>query len=73
MDPTTQNFLPADATWSGVVILIAAGLFLAAIVIGIVARLVMPEKYAQHGEVKPAPIAERAKPHGFDVLPPESH
>lgn len=44
-DPTTQSILPPDATWAGVMLLIVAGLFLGAITIGIVARLIMPERY----------------------------
>lgn len=50
-DAVTETMLPADATWAGAVLLAIAGLFLAALVIGIVARLVMPERYVQH----PAP------------------
>jgi hypothetical protein len=47
MNATTQSFLPQDATWAGVVLLIVGGLFLAAIVIGIAARTLMPEKYSR--------------------------
>jgi hypothetical protein len=53
-DPTTQSMLPADATWSGVVLLVIAGLFLAAITIGIVSRLVLPERYADDQTPPPA-------------------
>lgn len=40
-----HDFLPADATWAGVMIVIIIALFLAAAVIGTVARAVMPEAY----------------------------
>ena len=40
------QFFPHDATWIGVMLLVIAALFLAAAVIGTVARMVMPERYA---------------------------
>jgi hypothetical protein len=45
-DPTTQFMLSPDATWAGAVLLIIAGLFLSAIVIGWVSRVVLPERHA---------------------------
>jgi hypothetical protein len=45
VDPTTQSMLSPDATWAGVMLLIIGGLFLGAITIGIVARLLSPERY----------------------------
>lgn len=44
-----QAFLPNDATWVGVVLLITAGLFLAAIVVGLVSRATSPEAYDDTG------------------------
>lgn len=42
-----SDFLPADATWAGVMVVIIIALFVAAAVIGTVARMVMPEKYVE--------------------------
>lgn len=52
-DPTTQSMLSPDATWAGVMLLIIGGLFLGAITIGIVARLLSPERYDE--PTPPAP------------------
>ena len=41
----TPPFMPAVANWAGIVIIVIAGLFLAAASIGMTARAVMPEKY----------------------------
>ncbi len=46
-DPTTQAMLPPDATWAGVILLLIGGLFLAGITIGVVARIVLPERYGE--------------------------
>lgn len=46
-ESATDLMLSPDATWAGAVLLAIAGLFLAATVIGVVARLVMPERYAR--------------------------
>jgi hypothetical protein len=43
--PPTAPPLPADATWVGVLLLLVAGLFLAALVVGLVARHIAPEAY----------------------------
>ncbi len=56
--PFAPTFLPADATWAGVLLLCIAGVFLAGIVIGTVARLVMPERYV---ELKPIHHSESAE------------
>jgi hypothetical protein len=45
MPVTPVNLFPADATWAGVLIILIAGLFLAALAVGIAARAVMPEHY----------------------------
>ncbi len=37
--------LPPDATWAGVLLLLIAGLFIAAITIGLLARVVLPERF----------------------------
>jgi len=42
-DPTTQSLLPANAEWAGVMILVIAGLFIAAAAIGVIARVLGPE------------------------------
>ena len=48
-DATTQAFLSPDATWVGVLLLVIAGLFLAAVVVGRVSRAVAPEAYDDTG------------------------
>lgn len=48
-DPTTQTFLSPDATWVGVLLLAIAGLFLAALVVGLISRTVAPEAYHDTG------------------------
>ena len=40
-----DTLLPTDATWVGVMLLLVAGLFLAAIVVGLVGRSIAPEAY----------------------------
>jgi len=45
LEPQTQSLLPANADWAGVMILVIAGLFIAAAVIGIVARMLTPERH----------------------------
>ena len=64
MDPVTQPFLPADATWVGVLLLAAAGLFLAAAVVGIASRTLSPEAYADLGPQDEPPVAEDDKGQG---------
>ncbi|MGC4034042.1 MAG: hypothetical protein QM754_20365 [Tepidisphaeraceae bacterium] len=44
-----RTILPSDATWVGVVLLVTAGLFLAAIVVGVVSRATSPEAYDDTG------------------------
>ena len=48
-DPTTQAFLSPDATWVGVLLLGIAGLFLAALTIGLISRQISPEAYDDTG------------------------
>lgn len=45
MNTSALDFLSPDATWAGVLVLIILAQFLAATVIGAVARLSMPEAY----------------------------
>ena len=47
MNASAFNFLPPDAAWAGVLIVLILALFLAATVIGAVARLSMPEAYVE--------------------------
>ena len=46
---TTQAMLSPDATWTGVLLLGSAGLFLAALVIGLASRAIAPEAYDDTG------------------------
>ena len=59
--PDTPQLLPADATWAGIVLLVTGALFVAALTIGLVARLVMPEKFVA-GEEKGHLHDENAEP-----------
>lgn len=59
MNPATQPFLPADATWVGVMLLIIAGLFLAATVVGVISRVLSPEAYADMGPQDEPPEPEK--------------
>lgn len=59
MDPATQPFLPADATWVGVLLLAVAGLFLAATVVGVISRTLSPEAYADMGPQDEPPEPEK--------------
>lgn len=49
-DPMVVTMLPDDATWVGVMVLIILGWFLSALTIGLVARIVMPERYEAEKE-----------------------
>ena len=46
---STQTFLSPDATWVGVLLLLIAGLFLAALVVGVASRALAPEAYDDTG------------------------
>ncbi|MGN6507241.1 MAG: hypothetical protein ACTHM6_16930 [Tepidisphaeraceae bacterium] len=61
-------FLPDNATWIGALLLVLAGLFLAALVIGCVARVVMPERYIDEGDGAGNHSLEAEE----DVLPSEA-
>lgn len=49
-DPVVFSMLPDDATWAGVMVLIVLGWFLSALTIGLVVRVVMPERYETEKE-----------------------
>ena len=73
MDPATQPFLPPDATWVGVMLLVIAGLFLAAVVVGKASRMLSPEAYDDTGPQDEPPAASVPSPgmpgEGTGVLP----
>lgn len=53
-DQAVSSMLPTDATWVGVMVLIILGWFLSALTIGLVVRIVMPERYETEKEKDPS-------------------
>ncbi len=50
LDSSSQSILSPDTTWAGAMLLIVAGLFLASITIGVVSRIILPERHLENAE-----------------------
>lgn len=46
----SSEILSPDATWAGAMLLIVAGIFLASITIGVVSRIILPERHIESVE-----------------------